>query len=69
MFVVWVLFGLAELLFPRQFVDFWMSYAVEEDGEVRLRPWVYTAARVEGAVIVLWALARRRRGSARPVTD
>lgn len=49
--------GLLELLAPRRLVDFWMGLATK-DGE--LRPWVYTAARVEGVVLVLWALRRGR---------
>lgn len=52
--------GVAELLWPRQLVDFWMGLAVE-DSEVELRPWVYTAARIEGSMLVLWALRRGRR--------
>ncbi|WP_276270733.1 hypothetical protein [Haloarcula litorea] len=52
--------GLLELLAPRRVVDFWMGLATPED-DVELRPWVYTAARVEGAVLVLWALTRGRK--------
>lgn len=51
--------GVLELLAPRQVVDFWMDLAVTDDSDVELRPWVYTAARVEGLVIVLWYLTRR----------
>lgn len=47
-----------EVLVPRQLVDFWMNLAAEND--VELRPWVYTIARVEGVVILLWLLSRRR---------
>jgi len=49
-----------ELLFPRRVVDFWMDLAVTPDSDVELRPWVYTAARLEGLVILAWALARSR---------
>ncbi|WP_251343470.1 hypothetical protein [Haloplanus halophilus] len=49
--------GVAETLRPRQVVDFWMNLATED--EVTLRPWVYTAARIEGLFLVLWALRRR----------
>jgi hypothetical protein len=45
--------GLVELLFPRRTVDFWLSRAVTEDSNVE---WVYTAARVEGALLLWWAL-------------
>jgi hypothetical protein len=51
--------GLLELLRPRSVVDFWMGLATRED-DVTLRPWVYTAARVEGVFLVLWALRRSR---------
>jgi len=51
--------GVLELLRPRGVVDFWMHLATDED-DVSLRPWVYTAARIEGVVLVLWALRRAR---------
>lgn len=50
--------GAAEALRPRPFVDFWMRLAVTDESEVELRPWVYTAARVEGLLILFWALRR-----------
>jgi hypothetical protein len=52
--------GVAEILAPRRFVDFWMELAVE-GGDAEVRDWVYTAARVEGLLIVLWVLGRSRR--------
>jgi hypothetical protein len=55
--------GLLEILVPRQLVDFWMGLAAVDD-EVELRPWVYTVARAEGVVLVLWALRRRRGATA-----
>jgi hypothetical protein len=54
--------GLLELLRPRSVVDFWMTLATSDD-DVSLRRWVYTAARIEGAFLVLWALRRSRSGS------
>ena len=51
--------GLFELLVPRQFVDWWMGVATDDDGD--LKPWVYTVARIEGAVLLLWAVTRGRR--------
>jgi len=56
-----LILGVLELLRPRAVVDFWMTFAVDDDDDVSLRPWVYTAARVEGVVLVLWALRRMRR--------
>ena len=60
--------GLAELLAPEKVVDFWMNLATTES-EVELRPWVYTVARLEGLVIVLWVLAAARRGGDGADTD
>jgi hypothetical protein len=54
-----LLLGLAEALRPRRVVDFWMNLATDGDGSPRR--WVYTAARIEGLLLVLWAV--RRRGS------
>lgn len=56
-----LLLGIVEIVAPRPLVDFWMRLAVAGDGDVELRPWVYAAARIEGALILLWLLARRRR--------
>jgi len=53
--------GLLELAAPRKMVDFWMDLAVEDD--VELKPWVYTVARLEGLLIVLWVLKAGRGGS------
>jgi len=51
-------FGLVEMLLPRPVVDFWMRLAVTPESDAELRPWVYTAARVEGLLILLWAVTR-----------
>lgn len=51
--------GVAELLRPRAVVDFWMDLATDDD--MSLRPWVYAAARIEGLVLVLWAVRRLRK--------
>jgi len=53
-----LLFGLLELFRPHRVVDFWMDLATEGDASVR--SWVYTAARIEGVFLVLWALRRLR---------
>lgn len=44
--------GVLELLFPRRVVDFWMRLATDDEGD--LREWVYTAARIEGVLVLLW---------------
>lgn len=54
-------FGLIEALYPRAFVDFWMAVASKDDEPVELKEWVYTVARLEGVVILLWAASRFRR--------
>ncbi|NHN64845.1 hypothetical protein G9463_16270 [Haloarcula sp. JP-Z28] len=54
--------GVLELLRPRKVVDFWMGLATTNGDEIDLRPWVYSAARVEGALLVLWVLRRSRSG-------
>ncbi|MFC7068541.1 hypothetical protein [Halobaculum lipolyticum] len=60
--------GLLEVLKPRALVDFWMGVAAKGDQEIELRGWVYTVARLEGVVILLWTLSRlRRRSSPEPV--
>ncbi|MFC7098902.1 hypothetical protein [Halobaculum marinum] len=55
--------GLWEALKPREMVDFWMRVAAKGDQDVELRPWVYSVARLEGIVIVLWSLSRLLRRS------
>jgi hypothetical protein len=57
--------GLAELLAPKRVVDFWMNLATTES-DVELRSWVYTVARLEGLVIVLWVLAAGRESEDQP---
>lgn len=52
--------GAAELLWPRRIVDFWMDLAAAGGEAVELRPWVYTAARLEGVLLLLWVLVRSR---------
>jgi hypothetical protein len=59
--VVLLALGLLELLAPRPLVDFWFRLATTGDSEAQLRPWVYTAARLEGVAIILWALTQGRR--------
>jgi hypothetical protein len=55
------LLGLLEVALPKPLVDFWMNLATEDD-DVELRPWVYTAARIEGTLILLYVLWRRKAG-------
>lgn len=49
-------FGIVELLFPDKLVDTLTKVAYEDGGEMDAKPWVTTAARVEGAVFLLLAL-------------
>ncbi|WP_049985698.1 hypothetical protein [Halobellus rufus] len=48
--------GVLEVAFTRPFVDYWMDLAAVDD-DVELHSWVYTVARIEGFVFVLWALS------------
>lgn len=59
------LLGLVEVLWPRRTVDFWMDLATDGGEAVELRPWVYTAARVEGVLILLWVFGTAGRGRSR----
>ncbi|MFC4359878.1 hypothetical protein ACFO0N_18180 [Halobium salinum] len=58
------LLALAELFAPKRVVEFWLRVAVSNPDTVEVRPWLYALARLEGVVILLW-LVRRRRGSPR----
>ncbi|QHS16387.1 hypothetical protein [Halopenitus persicus] len=51
------LFGLVELLCPRAVVAAATRLAYRTPDDLETREWVYTAARVEGAIFVLLALA------------
>lgn len=53
--------GLLEVAFPKPIVDFWMNLAAADD-DVELRPWVYTVARIEGVLILLYVLWSGRKG-------
>ena len=53
--------GLAEIVWPRRTVDFWMGVAAKGDQDVELRPWVYSMARLEGVLILLWLVWSARR--------
>ncbi|SEO22385.1 hypothetical protein SAMN04487948_101186 [Halogranum amylolyticum] len=52
------LLGLVELLFPKQVVDVVTRLAYETPDEFEVKPWVYTAARVEGLVFLLLATGK-----------
>ncbi|ELK56201.1 MULTISPECIES: hypothetical protein [Haloferax] len=53
-------FGLVELLVPDKLVAVMTRLAYEDGGEMTAKPWVTTAARVEGAVLLLVALVGLR---------
>lgn len=55
------LLGIAEVVWPRRTVDFWMNLAAKGDEAVELESWVYTVARLEGILILLWVFAAARR--------
>ncbi|QDX41513.1 hypothetical protein [Salarchaeum sp. JOR-1] len=58
--VLALLVGVFELVVPRRFVDVWMDVAATDGQDVELESWVYVAARLEGVVLVAWALAGLR---------
>ncbi|WP_096389251.1 hypothetical protein [Halopenitus persicus] len=62
------LFGLVELLCPRPVVAVATRLAYRTPDEFETREWVYTAARIEGAIFVLLGLAGLYT-SAAPVND
>lgn len=53
-------FGLIEFLFPKRLVDAMMEVATTDESACELRSWVYTVARIEGLIIVVFALWRGR---------
>ncbi|WP_231189710.1 hypothetical protein [Haladaptatus sp. DYF46] len=69
--LVVALFGIIEALFPRRLIDVATRASYEGDEEFEPKPWVVTAARIEGILFVLLALfgAIRRRGTRPPTTD
>ncbi|WP_129114528.1 hypothetical protein [Halegenticoccus tardaugens] len=52
------LFGLLELLFPRSVIDYSMTLAFDQPVESEPKPWTVTAARIEGLLILLFALGK-----------
>lgn len=64
-----LLFGVLEILVPRRVVDFWMDLAVADGDSVELRPWVYSAARIEGIILVVWAVYRLQSTSESPTGE
>jgi len=58
------LFGVVEFVFTRRLVDGAMAWASAEPDPVELEPWVYTVARLEGLVFMVWGL-RAWRGASR----
>ena len=53
--IVLAVFGVIELLFPRQVVDSMMDVTTTAETTYEFKSWVYTLARVEGLVFVLVA--------------
>ncbi|ELZ96917.1 hypothetical protein C440_04048 [Haloferax mucosum ATCC BAA-1512] len=57
---LFALFGLVELLFPERLIAVLTRLAYEDGEEMTVKPWVTTAARVEGAVFLGLALVGLR---------
>ena len=53
--------GLVELLFPKRVVDAATRLAYESPDAFEVKPWVVTAARIEGLLILLYVARRRFR--------
>ena len=53
--IVLAVFGVIELLFPRQVVDFMMDVTTTAEPTYEFKSWVYKLARLEGLVFVLVA--------------
>jgi hypothetical protein len=48
-------FGVLELLFPREVIDFMMDVTTTTEPTYEFKSWVYTLARVEGVAFLLIA--------------
>ncbi|SDD11158.1 hypothetical protein [Natrinema hispanicum] len=53
--IVLAVFGVIELLFPRQVIDFMMGVTTTAETTYEFKSWVYKLARLEGLVFVLAA--------------
>ncbi len=65
-------FGLLEALFPRQVIDIGTRLSYEHPDEFEPKPWVITAARIEGVLIFLAVVSnvvRRRATQSSDVTE
>ena len=54
--IVLAVFGVIELLFPRQVIDYMMAVTTTGEPTYEFEPWVYKLARLEGLLLVLVAL-------------
>lgn len=54
--------GIVELAWPRRLVDRGLTLVLEDGDGATVRPWVYKLVRLEGAILVAWAVRRRRSG-------
>lgn len=52
--------GLAHLLFPRTLVDTCLARTTTAPRQVEPEPWVYSAVRTVGVLVLFLALVRRR---------
>jgi hypothetical protein len=54
--ILLAVFGVVELLFPRQVVDFMMDVTTTAETSYEFESWVYPLARLEGLAFVLVAV-------------
>jgi len=51
-----VVFGVLELFFPRQLIDYMMDVTTTGETTYEFKPWVYKVARLEGLALILVAV-------------
>jgi hypothetical protein len=54
--IVLAVFGVLELFFPRQLIDYMMDVTTTRETTYEFKPWVYKVARLEGLAFVLIAV-------------
>ncbi|WP_436924885.1 hypothetical protein [Halosimplex amylolyticum] len=54
--IVLAVFGVLELFFPRQLIDYMMDVTTMGETTYEFKPWVYKVARLEGLAFVLIAV-------------
>lgn len=53
--ILLAVFGIIELVFPKQVIEYMMEVTTTDDPTYEFKPWVYKLARLEGLSFVLLA--------------